>query len=439
MVRIMAYEGHTNIWWRSAILNEYADLMVEYQATGVKEVMDEIDTQLENAIQKLLALPQNAALRKNEPDDLEEIRALRPEGKRRFADGLPAGYEDRLAGAFLGRLAGCLLGSIVEGYPIEDMQRLAKANGDTFPPVDYWTKAPGTPGSLRYWKSPIEDYTRGQMAFVPVDDDIMYTLEGLLIMEEYGQDFTTVDVGESWLKYIPYGYTAEEAALRNLKSGLKGAAAALDHNPYLQLIGADIRSDPWAYMAPGHPEKAAEFAYRDAMLTHRRNGVYGAMYFAAAESIAFCVDDPMEALRLAMAEIPQDCLLARSLRWAFAECKNIHTYQEARDAVDRRFPNMPIAHTLNNACLTVFGIHLGSTDFTKVISNTVAMGLDNDCTAATAGSIVGAVIGKGRLPEHWYVPFHNRICSYLNGIEEFAIDDTLARFKKQALQVVENR
>lgn len=212
----MAYEGHTNIWWRSAILNEYADLMVEYQATGVKEVMDEIDTQLENAIQKLLALPQNAALRKNEPDDLEEIRALRPEGKRQFADGLPAGYEDRLAGAFLGRLAGCLLGSIVEGYPIEDMQRLAKANGDTFPPVDYWTKAPGTPGSLRYWKSPIEDYTRGQMAFVPVDDDIMYTLEGLLIVEEYGQDFTTVDVGESWLKYIPYGYTAEEAALRTV-------------------------------------------------------------------------------------------------------------------------------------------------------------------------------------------------------------------------------
>ena len=100
----MAYEGHTNIWWRSAVLNEYADLMVEYQATGVKEVMDEIDAQLENAIQKILALPQNAALRKNEPDDLEEIRALRPEGKRRFAGGLPDGYEDRLAGAFLGRL-----------------------------------------------------------------------------------------------------------------------------------------------------------------------------------------------------------------------------------------------------------------------------------------------------------------------------------------------
>lgn len=428
----MSYKGYTNIWWVSSILNEYASLMTEYGAEKIEDVMGTVSQDIEKAINRILELPINKELRKCEPDSLEDIKALRPDGRRVFCDGLPKDYENRLAGAFLGRLAGCLLGSIVEGYEIKDMQNLAKANGDPFPPTDYWTKAPGTPGSLRYWKSPIEDYTKGNMRFVPVDDDIMYTLEGLLIMEEYGKNFTTDDVGDSWLKYVPYGYTAEEAALRNLKNGLRGEAAALDHNPYLQLIGADIRSDPWAYMAPGHPELASEFSFRDAMLTHRRNGVYGAMYFAAAESIAFCVDDPMEALKLAMNEIPTDCLLAKSLRWAFDECKNIHTYIDAREAVNKRFPDMPIAHTLNNACLTVFGIHLGGRDFTKVISNTVAMGLDNDCTAATAGSIVGAVIGKEFLPEHWYKPFNNTIISYLNNIEKFDIDDVLARFKKQA-------
>lgn len=432
----MSYKGYTNIWWVSSILNEYASLMTEYQADGIEDIMGGTAKYLEEAIDKILKLPMNKELLKNELDGLDEIKALRTGGKRAYCEGLPEDYEDRLAGALLGRIAGCLLGSIVEGYEIKDMQNLAKANGDEFPPTDYWTKAPGTPGSLRYWKSPIEDYTRGNMRFAPVDDDIMYTMEGLLIMEEYGRDFTTENVGDSWLKYIPYGYTAEEAALRNLKNGLKGEAAALDHNPYLQLIGADIRSDPWAYMAPGHPELAAEFAYRDAMLTHRRNGVYGAMYFAAAEAIAFCMDDPMDALKLAMNEIPQDCLLAKSLRWAFKECPNIHSYLEAREAVNKRFPDMPIAHTLNNACLTVFGIHLGGRDFTKVISNTVAMGLDNDCTAATAASIVGAVIGKKNLPEHWYRPFNNTVLSYLNGIEEFKIDDLLERFKAQAVKNV---
>ena len=203
------------------VINEYADLMVEYQATGVKEVMDEIDAVGERHSKRFWRFRRTRRSGK-QPDDLEEIRALRPEGKRRFAGGLPDGYEDRLAGAFLGRLAGCLLGSIVEGYPIEDMQRLAKANGDAFPPVDYWTKAPGTPGALRYWKSPIEDYTRGQMAFVPVDDDIMYTLEGLLIMEEYGRDFTTVDVGESWLKYVPLRLYGGGRRAAQSENGLKG-------------------------------------------------------------------------------------------------------------------------------------------------------------------------------------------------------------------------
>ena len=63
------------------------------------------------------------------------------------------------------------------------------------------------------------------------------------------------------------------------------------------------------------------------------------------------------------------------------------------------------------------------------------MGLDNDCTAATAGSIVGAVIGKSGIPEHWYNKFNNTVVSYLNGIEEFKIDDVLSRFKNQALKI----
>jgi len=428
----MAYKNYTNVWGISALLNDYADLMTEYKAEGIDDVMKGIYKTIEDAISRLLSLPQNEEMRRREPDSLEQIRALRPDGIRRFQKGLPADYEERLSGALHGRIAGCLLGAIVEGYPIDDMQRWANKTGDMFPPVNYWKEAPGIPGTLRYWKSPIEDYTRDRMNKVPVDDDIIYTLTGLLILEKYGKDFTTDDVGEFWLKHIPYAYTAEDAALRNLRNGIPGSKAAEYHNPYVQYIGADIRSDPWAYVAPGYPELAAEFAYRDAMLTHRRNGVYGAMYFSAVESIAFCVDDPMEALRLGLSEIPAECEMARTIRWALEKCPEIHNYLDARKAVDERFPDMPIAHTLNNAALTVFGIYLGGRDFTKAISETVAMGLDNDCTAATVGSIVGAVIGYRNIPEYWVKPFNNTIVTYLNGIDTMAIDDVLTRFKKQA-------
>ena len=92
-------------------------------------------------------------------------------------------YREKLAGALLGRMAGCTLGAPVEGWPIRRMENLARENGDPFPPVEYWKYVP-EPFELRYDVSPIEAYTRTKMAGVPVDDDITYTLLGLLILEE---------------------------------------------------------------------------------------------------------------------------------------------------------------------------------------------------------------------------------------------------------------
>jgi hypothetical protein len=46
---------------------------------------------------------------------------------------------------------------------------------------------------------------------------------------------------------------------------------------------------------------------------------------------------------------------------------------------------------------------------------------------------VGAVIGKKRIPEHWYKRFHNRMQSYFDGGPEFIdFDDLLRRYTAQA-------
>jgi ADP-ribosylglycohydrolase len=92
-------------------------------------------------------------------------------------------------------------------------------------------------------------------------------------------------------------------------------------------------------------------------------------------------------------------------------------------------------HTNNNACLTVFGLAIGNGDFTRTIGETVAMGMDNDCTAATAGSLLGAALGIGGVPAHWYERFNNRVLSYLIDRDSFAISDLLTRFAAQAKRV----
>ncbi|MFW5690050.1 MAG: ADP-ribosylglycohydrolase family protein [Spirochaetota bacterium] len=438
----------------------FAQLKREQGAAGVDEALARAAELLEQSVDSIRNLPDDPDLREREPDALPVIRALRPDGPRRLTEHVdPERYRDRLEGAFLGRSAGCILGSPVEGWSPDRMEAWARETGDEFPPVRYWSSVPD-PSTLRYKTIRRDAYTAAKMDGIPVDDDLVYTLLGLLILEDSGPDFTVDDVARAWLRYLPFACTAEDIALANLERGVPASEAAasggqlpparachlseelppeLDRpldNPYCQWIGADIRSDPWGYVAPGRPERAAELAYHDACVSHRRNGIYGAMYFSAAISTAFVVDDPVEALRIALTEIPAECSLARALRWAFDVAPEIRTWRDAHAAVTERFPGMHPVHTINNACLTLWGITIGGTDLTRVISETVAMGYDNDCTAATAGSIVGAVVGKGGVDPRWTTPFGDTIHSYLKGIERLSIADVLSRFETQMRRVV---
>jgi ADP-ribosylglycohydrolase len=343
---------------------------------------------------------------------------------------------DKLEGALLGRFAGCILGAPVEFWEIENMKLLAKENSMDFPPRDYWSYIP-FPYEKRYQKSAVESYTRNKMDGVPVDDDIAYTILGLLIVEDYGLDFGTEEVGKAWLRYLPYACTAEAVALANLRKGVEASKSGEIDNPYCEWIGASIRSDPWGYIAAGWPERAAEMAYRDAYLSHRRQGIYGEIFFAALISSAFAVSDPLEAINIGLSEIPKDSALAKSIMWAIDVAPEIKNYQQARQKMEERFKGMNNVHTINNACLTIWGLTIGGNDFTKVIGETVAMGMDNDCTSATAGSITGAILGKKGIPRHWYERFNNKVRTYLNGIEEIAITELVDRFLKQAIGVYE--
>jgi len=416
---------------------EFARLKYEYGAdrAAIERVLAESEPALKAVLDKLLCLPEDAALTALEPDALDEIKKLRPNGGRALWKQFDRErYADRLAGAFIGRMAGCTLGAIVEGWSIEAMQEWAEWTGGAFPPVNYWSSIK-SPNSKRYGVSPCYDYTLPGLKGVPVDDDVTYTLLGLLIAEDYGLDFTIENIGEAWVKYLPYACTAEEVALENLRAGVAAQAAAELDNPYIQWIGADIRSDPWGYLAPGLPEKAAQMAWTDAWISHRRNGIYGEMYFSAVIAAAFAVNDAVEALRLGLAEIPEDCLLARDVRWALDCGGEIKDYLGARKAVDGRLGGMSGVHTNNNACLTIFGLMIGGDNFARCIGETVAMGYDNDCTAATVGSVFGAAYGLGAIPAHWYRPFNNKVLTYINGHPEFAIDDACARFEKLAVKL----
>ena len=156
------------------------------------------------------------------------------------------------------------------------------------------------------------------------------------------------------------------------------------------------------------------------------------MFFSAAIAAAFAAGDPFEALNCALCEIPAESLLYKDILWALETKNKVTDYRRARELVDEHFAGMSGVHTNNNAALTIFGMKLGEGDFTKTIGNTVAMGLDNDCTGATAGSLFGACCGFDSIDKIWYEKFGNTIHSYLIDRPSFKIDDVLKRFAKLA-------
>ncbi len=410
------------------IFTEYANLKCEYgEASRVAEALQKAEDALKQCMEQLKSLSGDPQLAEQEPNDYEGIQRLCEGGNlpvKEIAD-----LSDKMAGAMLGRFIACTLGAPVEAESIEMMKLIAKEGGNEFPPTKYWNYV-RLPWQVRYLTDRRELYGATKMDGIPVDDDITYTILGLLILERYGFDFTTEDVAEIWQELIPMAYTAEAIALDNLKKGIPASQAADVDNPYCQLIGAMIRPDGFAYACAGDPHKAAWLGYKDAYLSHRRNGIYGEMLFAAAEAAAFTVEDPLDAIRIGLKEIPKESLLYQDVTWALEKAKDIKDYEDARKAVDERFGIMHLAHTNNNACLVVFGLKVGEGDFTKTISQTVAMGLDNDCTAATAGSIIGAIVGAKGIDSYWTEPFHNKARCYLKGYPEFKLDDLVNRFVK---------
>ena len=361
-----------------------------------------------------------------EPSDLAGIQAARP-ASRPVPPADDDDYERRLRGAWVGRCAGCTLGKPVEGWSRAEIRELLDAAdiGDLRFYVPYVDPNP----TGRAWHPSAVYSALGRIDGVPRDDDIDYCVLALEILETYGPGVTTADFGQAWLELLPYWrvYTAERAAYRNLVLGLPTSQAALVRNPYREWIGAQIRADVLGYVHPGRPEAAAALAFRDAALSHVKNGIYGEMWAAATIAAAFSLDDPLDAVRAGMEQIPANSRLHAALTNTLAWSEEYADWQDAWERVDEAYGHYNFVHTINNACFVVLGLAYGRGDFAATVGIAVECGEDTDCNGATAGSIVGATKGAEVVPAAWTESFHDRVETIVSGIGTLRLSDLIAR------------
>jgi ADP-ribosylglycohydrolase len=338
-----------------------------------------------------------------------------------------ADLETRIRRAWEGRISGCMLGKPVEILSMrEGHAALAAYLGgpDAAPLRDYIEFKPHprvTPSCCR-----------GHMSRSEPDDDINYSLLALILLEKHGLDLSTADVARAWLQLLPAGktYTAERAAYAVLLSRGKvwfaeGGEAGFDlsecsDNPYNDWIGAQIRADVYGWVSPGRPERAAALARVDANLSHRGEGVHGAV-FVAALAAALAASAPDAALEQALAQIPSNSEAAAAVRFG----RSLAGRADGDEAIRAKYDGLSPVHTINNLAIVIWALYSHLDDFGAAIGDAVAAGLDTDCNGATVGGLWGVV--GGAIPAAWTTPWAGRVGVSLAGHDEVSLSVLVKR------------
>lgn len=362
-----------------------------------------------------------------EPSSLDEIRALRIPYPLNFSkEYTQEMLKEKISGAWYGRICGCILGKPAEGTRFAELQKFLKDSGNN-PMYRYIKRA-----DIHYKSTIRTSCLADEMAFAPWDDDTNYVVIAQVLIEKYGRDFTSEDVLNVWLEKQPMSsyFTAEKTALLNYVNGLRPPMTAVFKNPYREWIGAQIRGDYFGYINPGNPEKAAELAYRDASISHVKNGIYGEMFVAAMLAAAAVTDDMEEIIRVGLSQIPSTSRFYASIDRLLSDYRNgvsreeifrnIHTEWDDRDGYDW-------CHTISNAMIVAASLLYGKKDFGKSICMAVENGFDTDCNGATVGSVIGMILGENGIEDEWKIPVHGILETTVQGVGKRPVSDFVDR------------
>ena len=399
----------------------------------------EFKEDIADAISKLvLELPTREGYEYNEPSDLEGIKALRNLDLLKNAEAsIP--LEKKIAGAWYGRISGCLLGKPIECAWTRTIKELL-IGSNNYPMHRYMkhSELPEVKEASQKWLTKHNRNYIDEVKCAPSDDDTNYTVMAQHMIERYGLDFTPFNVLETWMDFQPKNAycTAERVAYMNFLKNYVPPYTAYHKNPYREWIGAHIRGDYYGYVAKT-PELAAELAWRDASISHVKNGIYGEMFISAMLAHAKSCENTLDVIYAGLSQIPKTSRLYKQVFEIIDLYKSGKPQSCAFDLVHSRYNNEfnhDWCHTISNALIVTAALLFGEGKFGKSICMAVETGFDTDCNGATVGSIVGMMYGIDNIEKEWIEPLNGVLETQILGHDKSNIDDlvlkTLEHIKK---------
>lgn len=219
------------------------------------------------------------------------------------------------------------------------------------------------------------------------------------------------------------------------------------NNPHADDIDFEIEADYAGLMSPGMVNSAAHFCDGIGHMMNSGDGYYAGVYMAAMYSLAFVCDNMLTVVTDALEVIPEESLYARAMRdvidWYLespADWKQTWFELNKKYGYEAGCPEGVMTgfniDGLLNSAYVIMGLLYGEKDFYKTIDIATRCGQDSDCNPASAGGILGTMLGYDAIGSKWKTPLEevaDRPFEYTSISFDKAVELSL----KQALEVIE--
>ena len=244
-------------------------------------------------------------------------------------------------------------------------------------------------------------------------DDVYMDLTFVDVFDRLGLDAPVDSFAMAFAKAKYSLWHANQAARYNILNGIMPPASGhWLNNPHADDIDFQIEADFAGLMSPGMPNSATDIADKIGHIMNYGDGWYGGVYVSAMNALAFISDDVEFVVSEALKTIPEQSAyyqcMSDVIRWhkefpddwkrAWFECEK--KWSSDTGCPDGVFLPFNIDAVINSAYI-IIGLLYGQGDFFKTIDIATRCGQDSDCNPASAGGILGAIIGYDKIPEYW--------------------------------------
>lgn len=279
-------------------------------------------------------------------------------------------YRDKVLGCWLGKAVGGSLGQSFEGL-----------EGPIL--ADFYTPVPET---------------------MVANDDLDVQVVYAALLDQ--MDEPAVDrhlIARAWRDHLRFPWCEYGVAKRNLAEGILPPHTGSYDNWYTCGEGAVIRSELWACLAPGEPERAAAYAYEDACFDHAGDGIWAAVFMAALQALAFTENRPDVLLDRASSLLPIGSRIRQVVHDTRVWVAEGSPWERVMDLILDKYSTGDFMDTRINTGFVVLGWLASGGDFGRAILITNGCGADTDSSTASLGALLG-ILDPASIPEKWLAP-----------------------------------